>query len=398
MSLGKAAPLAVLDGEGALRAKRGHPWIFRGSLLRAPECAAGDLVAFSDRRGEILGWGLWSESALCIRALTSGVRKPDLTVLLRSRLEAALAAREKLCAGEECFRWVHGEGDRLPGIAADLYGDVLSLQLSSYGWYRRAEEVAEAFRGARKLSAVILRNDTRHLDKEGIPREVKALFGEIPKSPLKLRAGGVTELVDVAGGQKTGAYLDVRGVPETLDPFYKGASLLDCFCYQGSFTTRALMRGAESVTAIDQSEAALALAKENLGLNGVDSSRAEFIRGNAFDILRRMDAERRKFDVIVMDPPPFSPSKGQREAARRGYKELAVRAFRMLGRGGQLVFICCSHAFTREMLLDVLAEASRDVGVVCRVTRGISQPEDHPALLGVPETDYLKGFVVGVTE
>lgn len=389
---------AVLNDAGAERAKRGHPWIFRGSLLQVPACAPGDIVAFADRRGEVLGWGLWSESALCIRVLSLGSHEPDQMALLRSRIEAALEARKKWCAGEECFRWVHGEGDRLPGVTADLYGDVLSLQLSAYGWYRHAAEVAKIFRKVKKLSAIILRNDTKHLDKEGIPREVKPLLGEMPEKPLRVRIGDTLELVDVAGGQKTGAYLDVRHVPALAGPLYKDADVLDCFCYQGHFTAHALKAGAARVTAIDQSEAALARAKENLTLNGLDSSRAEFRCGNAFDIMREIDAERRRFDLVIMDPPPFSPSKGQLDSARRGYKELAVRGFRRLGAGGHLIFMSCSHAFTRDMLFDVLADAARDAGAVCRVVREIHQPEDHPALLGVPETDYLKGFIMGVEE
>ena len=145
-SMKKQLRRAVLNDAGAERAKRGHPWIFRGSLLQVPACAPGDIIAFADRRGEVLGWGLWSESALCIRVLSLGSHEPDQMALLRSRVEAALEARKKWCAGEECFRWVHGEGDRLPGVTADLYGDVLSLQLSAYGWYRHADEVAKIFR------------------------------------------------------------------------------------------------------------------------------------------------------------------------------------------------------------------------------------------------------------
>ena len=394
-SLRRQLRRAVLNDAGAERARRGHPWIFRGSLLQEPLCARGDIIPFCDRRGEVIGWGLWSESALCIRVLTLGSKEPDQMALLRSRAEAALAARKIWCHGEESFRWVHGEGDRLPGVTADLYGDVLSLQLTAYGWYRHADEVAKIFRKVKKLSAIILRNDTKHLDKEGIPREVKPLLGELPDRPLRVRIGGLTELVDVTAGQKTGAYLDVRRVPELIAPLFAGAEVLDCFCYQGHFTASALKYGASRVTAIDQSESAISRAKENLALNGLDASRAEFICGNAFDVMRRIDAERKRYDLVIMDPPPFSPSKDKLDAARRGYKELAVRGFRRLGAGGHLIFLSCSHAFSREMLFDLLADAARDAGIVCRVVRGIGQPEDHPALLGVPETDYLKGFVVG---
>ena len=200
------------------------------------------------------------------------------------------------------------------------------------------------------------------------------------------------------GGMAPGVSPVVRPVPALVEPLYKDAEVPDCFCYQGHFTAHALKSGASRVTAIDQSEAALARAKENLALNGLDCSRAEFRCGNAFDIMREIDAERKRYDLVIMDPPPFSPSKGQLDSARRGYKELAVRGFRRLGPGGHLVFMSCSHAFTRDMLFDVLADAARDAGAVCRVVREIHQPEDHPALLGVPETDYLKGFVMGVEE
>lgn len=387
---------ALLNEAGAERIKRGHPWIFKGNLLQLPQCAPGDIVPLEERSGERVAWGLWSESELCIRVLSFGSREPDQMELLRRRVERALAYRKKWCAGEEAFRWVHGEGDGLPGVTADLYGDVLALQLSIMGWYRHAEEVAKIFRKVKKLSAVILRNDTKYLEKEGVPREIKPLLGDMPEAPLKVRIGGFLERVDVAGGQKTGAYLDVRGVPALLDSLYGGASVLDCFSYQGHFTLRALAGGAASVTAVDQSQGALDRAKENITLNGLDDGRAKFVCGNAFDVLRELDAERARYDIVVMDPPPFSPGKGQLDSARRGYKELALRGLRRLSEGGYMLFLSCSHAFTREMLLDVLASAAKDVRANCRVASEICQPADHPALLSAPETNYLKGFVIKV--
>ncbi|MDO5114993.1 MAG: class I SAM-dependent rRNA methyltransferase [Synergistaceae bacterium] len=397
-SVKKQLRRALLNDSGLERIKRRHPWIFRGNLVQAPLCAPGDLVAVADRRGVVSGWGLWSESALCLRMLTFGSHEPDQMELLRRRVERALDVRRLWCAGEEAFRWVHGEGDGLPGVTADLYGDVLSLQLSAIGWYRHADEVAKIFRKVKKLSAIVLRNDTKHLEKEGIPREIKPLLGDMPDAPLRLRIGESVELVDIAGGQKTGAYLDVRRLPALLDPLYKDARVLDCFSYQGHFTLRALKMGAAEATAIDQSQAALDRARENISLNGLSDSNVNFRCGNAFDILREIDAERRRYDLVIMDPPPFSPARGQLDSARRGYKELALRGFRRLESGGHMLFLSCSNAFTRDMLLDTLHEAARDAGSVCRLLNEIHQPPDHPALLGVPETDYLKGFVMGVEE
>ncbi|MCE5202242.1 MAG: class I SAM-dependent rRNA methyltransferase [Synergistaceae bacterium] len=386
---------AVLDDSGLERVRALHPWIFRGNLRQIPHCSQGDLIAFTDRSGIVKGWGLWSESALSIRVLSYGTKEPDQMALLRERLTLALEWRKTWCAGEEAFRWVHGEADGLPGIIADLYGDVLSLQVSVAGWYRHIDEVAATFRKVRKLSAIVLRNESKHLEKEGIPHEIKALFGEMPAEPLKVKIGSLYELVDIAGGQKTGAYLDVRRVPAMLQPLYKDARVLDCFSYQGHFGLHALAGGASEVVAVEQSHNAIDAAQRSLSLNGLPE-KMSWLCGNAFDIMRDMDAARERFDIVIMDPPPFSPGKAQIDSARRGYKELAVRGLKRLREGGYLVFISCSHAFTREMLLDTLNEAAKDECTSCRIAHEIHQPQDHPALSGVPETDYLKGFVMGV--
>ena len=386
---------AVLNEAGLVRVKARHPWLFRGNLSQVPHCSQGDLVAFTDRDGEIQGWGLWSDSALCIRVLTFGSHEPDQLALLRERLERAWNWRLTWCAGEEAFRWVHGEGDGLPGLIADLYGDVLVLQVSAFGWYRHLDEVAKIFRKVRKLSAIVLRNETKHLEQEGIPREVKALLGEMPKEPLKVKIGSLYEYVDVTAGQKTGAYLDVRRVPDMLAPLYKDARVLDCFSYQGHFGLHALAGGAAEVVAVDQSESAIEVARKNLALNNLPE-KMQWRCGNAFDIMRQLDADRERFNLVIMDPPPFTPAKGQIASARRGYKELALRGLKRLGDGGHLVFLSCSHAFSREMLLDTLNEAARDDNCSCRIAAEIHQPPDHPALAAVPETDYLKGFVLGV--
>ncbi len=391
----RIARRAVLDDTGLERARAMHPWIFRGNLRQVPQCSQGDLIAFTDRSGVIKGWGLWSESALSIRVLTYGAKEPDQMKLLRERLNMALNWRKMWNPGEEAFRWVHGEADGLPGIIADVYGDVLSLQVSAAGWYRHIGKVSDLFRKVRKISAIVLRNETKHLEKEGIPKETRILFGDIPKEPLKIKIGSIYELVDIEKGQKTGTYLDVRGVPDLISPLFKGARVLDCFSYQGHFGLHALSAGASEVVAVEQSQTAVDIAKKNLEINGLPQ-KMEWKCGNAFDIMRKMDSDRERFDLVIMDPPPFSPAKGQVESARRGYKELAIRGFNRIKDGGHLVFLSCSHSFSREMLLSVLNEAAMDAGVSCRIALEIHQPYDHPALLGVPETDYLKGFVMGV--
>lgn len=387
---------AVLNDSGLQRVDALHPWLFRGNLIQVPHCKPGDLIAFTDRNGNVRGHGLWSDSSLCIRVLTWGSHEPDQMKLLRERITTALEWRKVWCPGEEAFRWVHGEADGLPGIVADLYGDVLSLQVSAIGWYRHLDKVAETFRKVKKLSAIILRNETKHLEKEGIPREVKVIYGELPPQPMALTMGSVKTWVDVVEGQKTGSYLDVRHVPDMIKHLYKDKRVLDCFSYQGNFGLHALKYGASEVIAVDQSQGAIDVAEQNVKLNGFDDGRMKWHCGNAFDIMREMDQNRERFDVVIMDPPPFSPAKGQLDSAKRGYKELALRGLKRLREGGYLVFMSCSHAFTREMLLETLNEAACDDGAICRIALEIHQPQDHPALSGVPETDYLKGFVLGV--
>lgn len=389
------ARMAILDESGLERVKAMHPWIFRGNLRQIPKCAPGDLVEFTDRGGTIKGWGLWSESALSIRVLSYGTKRPDQMGLLRERITSALDWRKTWCQGEEAFRWVHGEADGLPGIVADLYGDVLSLQVSAAGWYRHLDKIATVFRKVRKLSSIVLRNETKHLEKEGIPKEVRALLGEIPAEPLKIKMGSIYELIDIEKGQKTGAYLDVKNIPRMIAPLFKDARVLDCFSYQGHFGLHALAAGASEVVGIEQSQPAIDIARKNLEINGLPQ-KMDWICGNAFDIMRKMDSDRERFDVVIMDPPPFSPSKGQIDSAKRGYKELALRGFNRLKNGGYLVFLSCSHSFSRDMLLSTLNEAAMDANVSCKIALEIHQPFDHPVLAAVPETDYLKGFVMGV--
>lgn len=391
----KLARRAVLDDAGLKRIAAGHPWIFRGNLRQIPQCSPGDLIAFSDMRGEIRGWGLWSEGDLSIRVLTFGKKEPDQMKLLRERLERALDWRKKWCAGEDAFRWVHGEADGLPGIVADLYGDLLSLQISIQGWHRHLDDVVRTFRKVRKLSAVVLKNETKHLDKEGISAETRILFGEMPDKPLKVKIGSLLAYVDIEHGQKTGAYLDVRRVPQAVEPIFHGARVLDCFSYQGHFGLHALAAGATEIVAIEQSKDAIDIAKKNLSINGLPQ-KMTWLHGNAFDLMRELDGRRERFDVVVMDPPPFSPGKKNLDSAKRGYKELALRGFKRLPDKGYLVFLACSRAFSRDMLLETLCEAALDEGVRCRIAQEIRQPQDHPVLAGVPETDYLKGFALEV--
>ena len=386
-----------LAPRGLERLQSRHPWIFRGDLASLPDAEGGELVAVGDGR-RTLAWGLWNpQTSLALRLLSWGSERPHLPRLLRQRLQSALALRRRWCPGEEAFRLVHGEADGLPGLVVDRYGDVLCLQLLSLGWYRVKEDVVAALSELLDPVAIVLRNDVRALEREGLTAEKRVLRGSLRADESRtLSLGDVKGLVYPLSGQKTGLYLDVRRFPLLLKDICQGASVLDAFCFQGQFALHALRYGAAEVTAVDQSAQALEAGRRSQALSGLAEDGVDWICDNVFDALRRFEERRRTFDVVIVDPPPFAPSRRQVESARRGYKDLALRGLRLLRPRGTLFFFSCSHAFGREALLDVLREAAQDAGREIQIVAELHQPPDHPVLAHVAETDYLKGFVLEV--
>ena len=273
------------------------------------------------------------------------------------RLREALEVRNRfLEPGEDAYRWVHGEADGLPGLVVDRYGPVVVLQTLCAGMFGLRGEVAGLLSRLGGARAVVMRNDGRYLEGEGIPRQREILLGDLRAGErFPVKTGDIRSLVDCFAGQKTGLYLDVRKYPRVTRPFCEGARVLDAFSYCGNFTLHAILYGAREVLALDQSGEALENLEGNLRLNSLQG-KAEIApeQCNVFDRLRQLEQERKSFDLVVMDPPPFAPSKRQAEGARRGYKELAVRGFRMLSPGGAMLFFSCSQAFGREALLETL--------------------------------------------
>lgn len=392
---------ATLSEKGLEKIPLRHPWLFRGDFTWLPPGGEnGALIPVAGRKGEILGWGMFSPGAsLCVRLLSWGPDRPEIRSLSEKKIrEAEESRRPFLEEGEDAYRWVHGEADGLPGLVVDRYGPVAVVQTLCAGMYRSLSCLTEFLAQQPGVEAIVLRNEGRYLESEGIPREKRLLYGKMPDSKvLSVQTGDARSLVDPFGGQKTGLYLDVRKFPRAIRPLCEGARVLDAFSYAGNFSIHALLWGAREVLALDQSEEALSLAKGNLNLNGLDrKGQVSLEECNVFDRLKMLGEQNLYFDVVVMDPPPFAPSRKQVEGARRGYKELAVRAFRMLAPGGSLLFFSCSQAFGREALLETLAAAARDVKKSCRITAEIHQPSDHPVGLSFPESDYLKGFLMEV--
>ncbi len=397
----KTRPSATLGEKGLERMQARHPWLFRGDFNRLPmEEENGALVPVAGKRGETLGWGLFSPGAsLCVRLLSWGAERPDIGKLFEKRIQDAKYSRSRfLEKGEDAFRWIHGEADGLPGLVVDRYGPVAVMQTSCAGMYRMVDSLAELIRQEDGVETVILRNEGRFLEAEGIPREKKVLVGRNEAlEDLSVLTGDVRSFVDPLRGQKTGLYLDVRKFPRETRPFCSGARVLDAFSYAGNFSLHALNWGAKDVLALDQSEEALEMARRNLQLNGLaGKGNLSLEECNVFDRLKELSEKGSSFDLIVMDPPPFAPSRKQVESARRGYKELAVRGFRMLAPGGAMLFFSCSQAFGRDSLLETLAAAARDVKKSGRILAEIHQPPDHPVSLNFPESDYLKGFLMEV--
>ena len=375
---------------GAERLVQGHPWIYRGDVERAPAALeGGEVVTLKDGRGHFLGKAFWSaRSKIALRVVT----REDVAVdeeFFRERLASALALREAVFPGASSARLVHGEADLLPGLVADRYGDVVVMQTLIPATDRRKELLADLLSQALPLRSVVERNDVRVRELEGLPQVKGVLRGEEP-GVLEYREGEARMRLDVLGGQKTGAFLDQRENRLRAGEYATG-DCLDCFTYAGGFALQ-LARRARRVTAVELQAPAAALARENAALN--HASNLEVVEGNAFDFLRDASEREPAYDLVVLDPPAFAKNKESLPAARRGYKEINLRAMQVLRPGGVLVTASCSYHLSEGMLEELVLDAARDAGRPAQVLERRGAARDHPVLLGVPETRYLKLFVV----
>ena len=380
---------AVVTSKGARRWSAGHPWIFRTDVAERPDAPAG-AVAVTDNRGKPLGWALWSQaSEISLRLLDRDPLARIDARWWRARLTTAIARRAPLAAQANAYRLVHGEGDGLPSLVVDRYDRWLVVQLMSAGVERFRDEIVRALAELTGTEGILARNDVSLRAKEGLPRETVLLHGEVPRE-IEVREHGVRYLAAPWDGQKTGAFLDQRENRALAGGVARGRAL-DCFSYHGSFALH-LARSADRVTALDISAAALARAKENAALNGFTN--LDFVEANAFDYLRAREAERAAFETIVLDPPAFAKTRAALPGALRGYKEINLRAMRLLVPGGLLYTASCSYHLTKPLFLEMLQAAAADSGrrIALRELRG--QPLDHPELLTVPETGYIKGALL----
>jgi 23S rRNA (cytosine1962-C5)-methyltransferase len=381
-------PTAVISRKGEERARAGHPWIYRSDVDEV-SASAGDLVQVVGQRGRPVGHALFSDkSEITLRMVAHGATPPSAD-FIRDRLDAAIRYRESLALDATAYRLVHGEADRLPSLIVDRYGDYLVVQALSQGIDRRLAEITSALVELARPKGILARNDPRVRLLEGLDQRVDVLYGEVPEG-IEVREGAVTYQVDPWRGQKTGLFLDQRENREAALRYARGR-LLDAFSYNGGFAL-ALAPKCSSVLAVDISEDAVARIRENATRNGLAHVEARAM--NVFDELRELERTGARFETIVLDPPAFAKNKAAVRKAMSGYKENNLRALKLLEPGGFLVTCSCSYNVSEAMFLDVVAESAADAGVEATIVEKRAQGRDHPVLLSVPETYYLKALIL----
>jgi 23S rRNA (cytosine1962-C5)-methyltransferase len=380
---------AVINPKGARRVARGHPWIYRSDILVHPEASAGPIVV-RDERGHELACALWSpKSEIALRVLDRNAAARLDAAWWRVRLEAAIARRQPIAAYANAYRLVHGEADGCPSLICDRYDRWLVVQFLSAGIEYYRESIVGALQELMEPLGILARNDVPVRAKEGLTAAVELLAGDVPHE-IEVTEHGVRYLAAPWDGQKTGAFLDQRENRVTIGDLTRG-SALDCFSYHGSFALH-LAAHADRVVALDVSGAALQRAARNLALNGL--SNVDLVEANAFEYLKRAQRERQRFDTIVLDPPAFAKTRGSLPSAIRGYKEINLRAMRLLSPGGILFTASCSFHLTMPLFLDMLRAAAGDSGRRLVLRQLLGQPLDHPEILNIPETGYIKGAVL----
>jgi 23S rRNA (cytosine1962-C5)-methyltransferase len=382
-----AGRAVIISAKGAARWQAGHPWIYRTDVYDEPGDAPG-IVPVTERRGRHLGQALYSPtSEIRLRLLTRG-REPIDPAWWAERIAASAARRSGIAA--TAFRAVHAEGDGLPALVVDRYGPYVVAQLLSAGLERVREDVLSGIATALGPEAILLRNDSAVRRHEGLPLEVVAARGTVPDTVV-VEEAGVRYAAAPHTGQKTGAFLDQRENRLLVAARAGTGRALDLFTYHGSFALH-LARRASEVVAVDSSGEALARGRENAALNELEN--ITWREANAFDLLRELERREETFDTVVLDPPAFAKSKQSVPRALAGYKEINLRAMRLLAPGGVLFTCSCSYHVNRAVFFDMLGDAARDAGRRLQLLAVTGAAGDHPELVNVPETGYLKGALL----
>jgi len=382
-------PTVTISPRGEQRIRGGHPWIYRADVVDV-SATGGEIVEVIGPRRRRIGSALFSDrSQISIRMLTLGDGAVADEMLLRSRIEQAVRFRESLALDATAYRLVHGEADLLPSLVVDRYGDHIVIQALSQGMDRLLPALTSIMIDVVQPKGILARNDPKVRALEGLPQSVDVLHGEIPDS-IVVREGPIEYDVDLRKGQKTGLFLDQRENREAAARYARGR-LLDCFSYNGGFALR-LARTCPEAEALDISADAVDRIRANAIRNGVPHLQAREV--NVFDELRRLERAGERYDTVVLDPPAFAKNKASIPNALAGYKEINLRAMRLLRPGGYLITCSCSYNVNEEMFASVIQEASVDSHTPVTLVEKRMQGRDHPVLVGVPETYYLKCFIL----
>ena len=381
---------AVISPKGLERLQAGHLWIYRSDVLEC-QASAGSIVAVYNKKGHCVGRAFFSDrSQISLRFLS----REDIPInreFFEKKLLQASELRQRVVKNSEVYRLVHAEADGLPSIIVDRYGDFLSIQTLTQGSDSVKSMLVDLLADLFHPTGIVERNDGKVRELEGLDLINSSLYGEVPAEVLSME-NGFNFRYQLTGGQKTGAFLDQRENRARASEFAFGRAL-DCFCYEGGFAVQ-IARNCEEVEALDISEDAVRKAEANAELNQVHN--VHFEVENAFDRLRLLDNLKKRYDIIILDPPAFAKNRSHLDAALRGYKEINLRAFRLLNPGGYLITSTCSQLINEDSFLNVLSEASTDAKRAVQVIEKRTQSRDHPILLTMPETYYLKCMIVRV--
>jgi len=382
----------VISTRGVERLRSGHPWVYR-SDVRSAQAEAGAIVRVTDERGRFHGRAFYSaQSQIAVRLLTRE-NVPVDRAFFTERLRRAAAYRETVVENTDAYRLVHGEADLLPSIVIDRYGDYLAVQTLSQASEKQKNLIVEILVEQFSPKGILERNDPKVRLLEGLPQSVSVLHGDVPVEILA-KENGITFVYDLAKGQKTGSFLDQRENHWAARRYASG-EVLDCFSYQGGFALTVAAE-CEHVEGIDMGAAAVQAARRNQDLNSIPN--VTFRAGNAFDVLKEYDEVGRRFQMVILDPPAFAKNRDSLEAATRGYKEINLRALKILAPGGYLITCSCSYHLSEALFLQLIAEAANDAKKNVVVAERRTQAQDHPILLTMPETHYLKALILKVIE
>jgi 23S rRNA (cytosine1962-C5)-methyltransferase len=374
-----------------------HPWIFSGAVARIQgEPADGDTVDVLNHQGRFLARGyLNRRSQIVVRCLTWAEEEEIDSAFWRRRLQQAIARRQGLLqpGSTDACRLVYAESDLIPGLVVDQYGGYLVLQALTLGIERHKSELIQTLVELLQPEGIYERSDVNVREKEGLPLQTGLLWGQEPPCPLEIHEHSYRFWADIQHGQKTGFYLDQRDNRLRLTRYACGCTVLNAFAYTGSFAVCAYKGGAERVVNVDTSAEALALARQSMLLNGLPDRDDDYVVGDVFAVLRQYRAERKKFDLIILDPPKFAYAQSQVQAACRGYKDINWLAMQLLKPDGILFTMSCSGVVTPDLFQKVVFGASVDAQRDAQVLEKLLQATDHPILLSFPEGEYLKGFV-----